>query len=83
MGLYQADGIIYIPNSDGPNSLHIQKIIRAFKSLGLKIEVSSNKIANFLDVTLNLLDNTYKSFLKMDHYPSNINVNSNHPKAHN
>ena len=83
MGLYSFDGLIYTPNSDGLNSSHIQKkIIRAFKFLGFKIEVSSNiKIANFLDVTLNLLDNTYKPFLKTDQYPSYINVNSNHPKA--
>ena len=49
--------------------------------LGFKIEVSSNnKIVNFLDVTLNLSDNTYKPFLKTDQYPSYINFNSNHPK---
>ena len=49
--------------------------------LGFKIGVSSNdKIVNFLDGTLNLSDNTYKPFLKTDQYPSNINVNSNHPK---
>ena len=82
MGLYHNDGIIYIPNSDGPNSSRIQKkIIRAFKFLGFKIEVSSNnRILNFLDVTLNLSNNTYKPFLKTDLYPSYINVNLNHPK---
>ena len=80
MGLYYFDGLIYISNSNGPNSSRIQKkIIRAFKFLGFKIEVSSNnKIVNFLDVTLNLLNNAYKPFLKTDQYPSYINVNSNH-----
>ena len=49
---------------------------------GFKIEVSSNnKIVNFLDVTLNLSDNTYKPFLKSDQYPSYINIKSNHPKT--
>ena len=83
MGLYHNDGIIYIPNSNGPNSSRIQKkIIRAFKFLGFKIEVSSNnKIINFLDVTLNLSNNTYKPFLKTDQYPFYINVTSNHPKT--
>ena len=48
--------------------------------LGFKIEVSSNnKIVNFLHVTLNLSDNTYKPFLKTDQYPSYININLNHP----
>ena len=53
MGLYYNDGIIYIPNSDGPNnSCRQRKIIRTFNFLEFKIEVSSNsKIANFLDMT--------------------------------
>ena len=50
--------------------------------LGFKIEVSSNnKIVNFLDVTLNLSNNTYKPFLKTDQYTFYINVNSNNPKT--
>ena len=71
IGLYYDDGLIYIYNNDSPCGLYIQKkVIRAFKSLGFKIEISSNtKIANFLDVTLNLSDNTYKPFLKTDQYP--------------
>ena len=83
MGLYHGDGLIYKPNSNGPNSSSIQKkIIRAFKFLGFKIEVSSNnKIVNFLDVTLDLSNNTYKPFIKTDQYPSYINVNSNHLKT--
>ena len=49
--------------------------------LGFKIEISSNiKIANFLDVTLDLSNNSYKPFIKPNQNPSYINVNSNHPK---
>ena len=83
MGLNQDNGIIYIPNNNGPNSSHIQKkIVRAFMLLGFKIDVSSNdKIVHFLDVTLNVSDNTYKPFLKTDQYPAFININSNHPKT--
>ena len=68
IGLYHDDGLIYIPNSNGPNNSSIQKrIIRAFKLLGFKIEVSSNnKIVNFLDVTLDFSNNTYKLFIKTD-----------------
>ena len=58
-----------------------KRIIRAFKFLGFKIEISSNiKIANFLDVTLDLSNNSYKPFIKPNQNPSYINVNSNHPK---
>ena len=39
IGLYHDDELIYIRNSDGPNSSHIQKIIRTFKFLGFKIEI--------------------------------------------
>ena len=50
--------------------------------MGFKIEISSNiKIANFLDLTLNLSYNSYRPFLKMNQYPSYINVNSNHPSS--
>ena len=54
VGLYRDDGLMYIPNSNGPNTSSIQKkkIIRAFKLLGFKIEISwNNEIVNFLDVT--------------------------------
>ena len=60
IALYHNDRLIYIPKSDGPNCSRIQKkIIREFKFLGSKKKKSSNiKIANFLDVTLNLSENT-------------------------
>ena len=85
IGLYHHDGIIYISNRDGPRSSSIQKkMIRTFKILRFKIDISSDiKIANFLDVTQNLSDNSYKPFLKTDQYPSYINVNSNHPNHPN
>ena len=83
VGLYRDDGLMYIPNSNGPNTSSIQKkIIRAFKLFGFKIEISSNnKIVNFLDVTLDLSNNTNKPFIKMNQSPSYININSNPPKA--
>ena len=46
-----------------------------FKFLGFKIEISSNiKIVNFLDVTLDLSNNSYKPFIKSNQNPSYINV---------
>ena len=63
--------VYYIPNSNGPFCSNIQKkIIRAFKFLGFKIEISSNiKIVNFLDVTLDLSNNSYKPFIKTNQKP--------------
>ena len=81
-GLYHDDGLLFIPKSNGPLSSSIQKgIIRAFKFLGFRIEILPNiKIVNFLDVTLDLSNNSYKPFIKTNQNPSYINVNSNHPK---
>ena len=43
VGLYRDDGIIFIPNCNGPKTSNIQKkIIRAFKLLGLRIQIASN-----------------------------------------
>ena len=82
LGLYHNDGLLYIPNSNGPLCSSIQKgIIKAFKFWGFKIEISSNiKIVNFLDVTLDLSNNSYKPFIKTNQNPSYIDINSNHPK---
>ena len=82
MGLYQDDGIIFTPDSDGPNTSKIQKIIRVFKLLGLRIEIASNlEIIDFLDVTLNLDNDTFKPFSKSNSSPTYINIDSNHPRS--
>ena len=80
IGLYHDDSILYVPTSGSPKrSSRLKKIIRPFKFLGYKIEISSNiKIAIFPDVTLNLSDNSYTPFLKTNQYPSYININFNH-----
>ena len=51
--LYRDDGIIFIPDSNGPKTSKIQKIIRAFKLLGQQIEIASNlKTVDFLDIVI-------------------------------
>ena len=41
--LYRDDGIIFLPDSNGPKTSNIQKnIIRAFKLLGLRIQIDSD-----------------------------------------
>ena len=83
MGFYQDDRIIFIPDSNGPKTSEIQKkIIRAFKLQGLQIEISSNlKIIDFLDVTLNLNNGTFKTFSKSNSTPTYMNIDSNHPRS--
>ena len=82
LGSYHDDGLLYIPNRNSPLCSSIQKrIIWTFKFLRFKIEISSNiKIVNFLDVTLDLSNNSYKTFIKTNLNLSYVNINSNHPK---
>ena len=83
VGLYRDDGITFIPDSNGPKTSNIQKkIIRVFKLIGLRIQIASNlKIIDFLDVTLNLNNGTFKLFSKNDSTPRYINISSNHPRS--
>ena len=44
IGLYRYDGLIFIPNCNSPKISKLQKkIIKAFRSLGLKIEYIHSK----------------------------------------
>ena len=77
------DGLIFIPESNGPKISRIQKkTLRGFKLLGFKIEIMSNlKVVNFQDVTSNFSDNSFKPFQKDKQTPSYINVNFNYPRS--
>ena len=75
VGLFRDDRLNFIPNSNGPKTSKIQKIIRTFKLLGLRIEIASNlKIVDFVDVTLNLNNGTFKPFSKSNSDPTYINI---------
>jgi hypothetical protein len=79
-GLYRDDGLIAC-NSTPRQVDNIKKsITKIFKDLGLKITIEANiKVVNFLDVTLNLNDNTFKTFNKPNNTPLYIHKQSNHP----
>ena len=70
-------------NSNRPLISKIQKkVIRAFKYIALKIEISSNlKIVNILDVTLNRSDNSYNLLSKSNTIRTYVNVNFNDPAS--
>ena len=42
---------------------------------------SKLKIVDFLDITLNLNNGTFKLFSKNDSAPNNVNIASNHPRS--
>ena len=81
LGLYRDDGLAAFYNTNSQESDRIRKeIIQEFGLLGLKITISTNmKIVNFLDITFNLSDATYKPYKKPNDELVYINASSNHP----
>ena len=81
IGLYRDDGLACFRNLNGHQSDKLKKdITKIFKEMGLSITIAANlKIVNFLDVTFNLQDGTYKPYKKPNDTPLYINIDSNHP----
>ena len=81
VGLYRDDGLGILRNSSGPEIERKRKqIIQIFKTCGLKITVETNlKIVYFLDVRLDLINNTYQPYRKPNSETAYINKHSNHP----
>ena len=83
IGLYRDDGLAVFRNA---SSLHCEKIKKEFQKLfqqhGLKLIIKCNlEIVDFLDVTLNLTDSTYKPYHKPNDEICYINKESNHPPS--
>ena len=81
LGLYRDDGLAVFKNISGPKSERIKKNFQSlFRKYALEIIIECNKkVVDFLDVTFNLKDGTYKPYQKPDNEISYINVQSNHP----
>ena len=79
--LYRDDGLATFKNISGPDSERIKKNFQSlFKKYGLEILTECNKkVVDYLDVTFNLKDGTYKPYHKPDNKITYINVQSNHP----
>ena len=65
-GIYRDDGIMIINNENGRKIERIRKKLHnVFSEIGLKITTQiSDIIANYLDITLNLRDMSYKPYHK-------------------
>ena len=79
IGLYRDDGLAYFKNVTGrQGDLIRKKFHEIFKRYGLHQEIQCNlKIVNYLDVTFNLCDGSYKPYRKQDHETLYINSKSN------
>ena len=80
-GLYRDDGLVLLRNTSKQKTDRIQKdIIEIFKNAGFKIKIKTNLyIVDFLDVTFNLLDGTYKLYKKQNDQLIYVNTSSNYP----
>jgi hypothetical protein len=81
IGLYRDDGLALIEGTSLRLADKARKdLCSAFQELGLKITAEVNyKIVNFLDVTLNLTNESYKPYRKPNNEPLYIHKESNHP----
>ena len=81
IGLYRDDGLMILHKTNPQKTDKIRKqIIKVFKDIGFQIEIEINlPIANFLDITLNLTNETYQPYKKPNNNLSYIHTSSNHP----
>ena len=81
MRLYRDDGLaLIVSNSQRLADRARKDLCSAFQEFGLKITAEVNyKTVNFLDVTLNLTDESYKPYRKPNNEPLYIDKESNHP----
>ena len=80
IGLYRDDGLAVFRNKSGTHLEKIKKKLqRLFKEYDLEIIAESNlKIVNYLDVTLNLKDGTFRPYHKPGDQIQYIHTESNH-----
>ena len=82
IGLYRDDGLAVSRLKERQTELRKKKICKIFKDNGLKITTEANaKCVNFLDVTFNLETGLYKPYMKPNHTPTYVHVESNHPPS--
>ena len=81
IGLYRDDGLGVLWDTPGSKADRIRKdLIKLFAEMGLKITIQTNlKVADFLDVTLNLSTRSFYPFRKPNDRPIYIHKLSNHP----
>ena len=80
-GLYRNNGLILLRNlSDQQIDKKRKTIIKMFKDIGFSIDIQTNlKEVDFLDITLNLQNGTYRPYKKANDKLLYIHSSSNHP----
>ena len=80
VGSYKENGLAILKGLSGPRSEgQNKKVIKVFKNCGLKITIKVNlHILSFLDITLDLRNNTHEPYREPDRHHVYVNKNSNH-----
>ena len=83
IGLYRDDGLVILKNTNSPEAEKLKKKFqKLFKKKYLDIIVQCNlKITNYLDVTLNLNDGSYRPYRKSNKETNYIHINSDRPPS--
>ena len=83
IGLYRDDGLIVLRKQSGRQIDQTRKkIIDCFKSIDFQIDIQTNLAeVDFLDVTFNLKNATYRPYKKPNDKISYIHTSSNHPPS--
>ena len=83
IGLYRDDGLAVFKDFSGPQSDRTRKeLTQIFKSHGLNLKIDCNlKKVDYLDITFNLQDGTYKPYTKPNSELLYVHAESNHPPS--
>ena len=80
VGLYRDDGLAATNATPRQVEIIKKKIQAIFNELGLGVTIDANlKVVNFLDICMDLSNETYKPFIKPNTTPLYIHSQSNHP----
>ena len=79
--LYRDDGLAILKNTSDPEAEKLKrKFQKLFKVKGLDIIIECNlKITNYLDITLNLNDGSYRPYRKPNEESNYFHIISDHP----
>ena len=81
-GLYRDDGLSITRCGDRQSDVLRKKLEALFKDKGLSITVDCNKfLVDFLDVTLDVRDGSFKLFVKEGNSTKYVCTQSNHPPS--
>ena len=82
VGLYHDDGLAVCKATLKEIEKTKKEVSNVFRSNGLKITIDANKkIIHFLDVTFDLINGSYKPYMKRNNKLSYVHQQSNHPPA--